>query len=79
MDSGENTEERQRIAANVQLAIENLGPLSEIDFGLNRASIRWVEGFVERQRPGFGADQIDGLVAVIGSFLGECVVVATGG
>jgi len=81
METGDNEDGWQRISANVQLAMEKLGPLSGIDFGLNRESVAWVEGFVERQRerPDFDAARIDGLVSVIGSFLGECVVVETGG
>jgi hypothetical protein len=74
-------EELGAIRANVQLAIERLGPLSGLDFGLNRESIVWIEGFIERQRarPDFDPEHVDGLVGVLGSFLGECLVVATGG
>ncbi|MEU4836220.1 hypothetical protein [Streptosporangium sp. NPDC023615] len=74
-------EELPRIQENVTLAIEELGPLSDVDFGLNRESVEWVEGFIERQRsrPGFDPERIDGLIGVLGSFLGECVVAATGG
>lgn len=72
---------RQAITANVQLAIDKLGPLSEIDFGPNRESVEWVEGFIERQRarPDFDPDKTAGLAAVLGSFLGECIVAETDG
>lgn len=36
---------RQAIARNVELVIERLGPRSELDFGLNREPVAWVEGF----------------------------------
>jgi hypothetical protein len=72
---------RQAITANVQLAIEKLGPLSEIDFGLNRESVEWVEGFIERQRarPDFDPDKASGLATVLGAFLGECIAAEVGG
>ena len=30
--------------------VETLGPLSVIEFGPNRASVAWVEGYIERER-----------------------------
>lgn len=71
----------EQIRANVELVIGQLGPLSEIDFGLNRESVEWVEGFIERQRtrPDIDEDFVDGLVNTLGSFLGECIAANTGG
>ena len=71
----------ERIRANVELVIRELGPLSGIDFGLNRESVEWVEGFIERQRarPDFDENSADGLVNTLGSFLGECIAANTGG
>ena len=68
----------QGLAARV---IEELGPLSNVEFGLNRSSVEWVEGFIERERERRGpVDRIsDGLVNALGAFLGESLVVATGG
>jgi hypothetical protein len=43
-------EDLRKIQDNVSLAIEQLGPLSDVDFGLNQKSVEWVEGFIERQR-----------------------------
>lgn len=65
-----------QIKANADLVIAKLGPLSDIDFGLNHESVVWVAGFIERQRQrdDIDADTIDGLVEVLGSFLGECMV-----
>jgi hypothetical protein len=68
------------ISANVELALEQLGPLTDFDFGLDARSVEWVDGFIERQRerPGFDLDAAGGLVGVLGAFLGQCIVVATG-
>ncbi|GAA2905146.1 hypothetical protein GCM10010517_71300 [Streptosporangium fragile] len=76
-----NEQELAQIQANVNLAIDQLGPLSDVDFGLNRESVEWVEGFIERQRSrtDFDLEQIGVLVGVLGSFLGACIVAATGG
>jgi hypothetical protein len=77
----QGTEELQKIEENVSLAIDHLGPLSDVDFGLNRESVEWVDGFIERRRAqsGFDLERADGLVGVLGSFLGACLVAATGG
>ena len=71
----------EQIRANVRLVIRELGPLSGIEFGLNRESVEWVEGFIERQRgrPDFDENSVDGLVSTLGSFLGECIAADTGG
>jgi hypothetical protein len=75
------SEGRLAIEANVRLAIDELGPLSDLDFGLNPESVEWVEGFIERQRgrPDFDPEKVSGLVGVLGSFLGQCIVDAAGG
>jgi hypothetical protein len=73
-------EELRQIEANVRLAIEQLGPLGDVDFGLNSESVQWVEGFIERQRArdDFDVANVGGLVGVLGSFLGACVIAGTG-
>jgi hypothetical protein len=74
-------DELRMIEENVRLAIDRLGPLSGPDFGLTYESVEWVEGFIDRRRdrPDFDPEEIDGLVGVLGSFLGACVIEATGG
>lgn len=74
-------DERQAIATNVQLAVDRLGQLTGFPFGLDRRSVEWVDGFIERQRarPDFDVTAVDGLIGVLGAHLGECLVVATAG
>jgi hypothetical protein len=69
------------IRKNASLAMETLGPTSGIDFGLNRESVEWVEGFIERQRAreDFDLEAASRLVDVLGSFLGECIIANAGG
>ena len=72
---------QHQVQSNVDLVIRQLGPLSGIDFGLNRESVAWVDGFIERQRsrPDFDAESLDGLVGTLGSFVGACIAAASGG
>ena len=74
-------ETRKKIRANSDLVVQQLGPHSNISFGLNRASVEWVDGFIERQRqrPELDDQARSGLVNRLGSFLGECLVANTSG
>ena len=64
---------------NAALVIERLGPGSNLDpFGFDAASVAWIDGFIERARGTIG-DKTEGAVSVLGSYLGEALVRATGG
>jgi hypothetical protein len=69
------------IKKNAQLVVDRLGRLNDVNFGLNRESVAWVEGFIERQRarPGFDSTTVNNLVNTLGSFLGECIIANAGG
>jgi hypothetical protein len=54
---------------------EKLGVNLEYD----RASVEWVDGYIERVRPHLDEPSIDGLASWIGSFLGECIIANYGG
>jgi hypothetical protein len=81
MDTQTDLKQLDLIKKNTKLVIEKLGPLSGIDFGLNRESVEWIEGFIERQRAreDFDLEESAGLVDVIGSFLGEAIIANGGG
>ncbi|HYN85772.1 MAG TPA: hypothetical protein VER32_10985 [Pyrinomonadaceae bacterium] len=49
-----------------------------VELGYDESSVEWADGFVERQRERF-RDDATGLVNVVGSFLGECVIANFGG
>ena len=61
--------------------IEQLTPLSGLEFGYNAESVAWVDGFIERQRNRSDIDKniMAGLVKTLGSFLGECIIRCFGG
>jgi len=71
----------EKIRKNAELVVEGLGPASDLeDFGYNRESVEWVDGYIERQRKRGGSKQeIESLVQVIGSYLGECIIKSYGG
>ena len=71
----------ESIKKNAELVIKQFAPLSAIEFGLNRDSVEWVEGFIERQRAreDFDPNNSQRLIAVLGSFLGECIIANAGG
>lgn len=64
------------IRANAALVIGELGPLCGPGFGLDRGSVAWVDGFIERRRQQGGGDK---LVSVLGSYVGEAIIAAAGG
>jgi hypothetical protein len=72
----------EHIQANAELVIQQLRPLSFDGFGYNAESVAWLEGYIERLRQSgtFETEETrEGLVSVLGSFLGECIVRCYGG
>ncbi|MGE3302606.1 MAG: hypothetical protein AB7M12_05780 [Hyphomonadaceae bacterium] len=65
------------VQGNARLTIEELGPLSEMALGFDEASVAWLEGFIERQRE--RDHDVEGLVSVLGCFLGEAIIAGAGG
>jgi len=68
------------IRGNAALVLDELGPVSGLEFGYDAQSIAWVDGYIERQRERFaGTDEAARLVSVLGSYLGEAIIDAAGG
>jgi hypothetical protein len=59
--------------------ISTLSAQSGVELGYDGLSVEWVDGFIERQRVRFPGAAADGLVNVIGAFVGECVIANYGG
>lgn len=68
-----------QIAHNRDFVIRELGALVDFPFGLDKGSVAWVEGFIERQRASGNAKAGGGLHSVLGSYLGEAIIAAAGG
>lgn len=68
------------IAGNRDLVIAEFGPLSGLEsFGLDEASVAWVEGYIERQRQREPDKPSGKLATIIGCWLGEAIIAAAGG
>src|ERR1043165_1046135 len=70
------------IRANAELVVQELRPLSGIDFGYTKESVEWLEGYIERLRNSGEFENVETktkLTSVFGSFLGECHVAVTVG
>ncbi len=73
---------KEQIEANAEMVIQQLRPLSGIEFGYNRESVEWLEGYIERLRQSNGLQDEatrEKLTSVFGSYLGECIVRCYGG
>ena len=74
---------QEMIRANAELVVGQLREASGLeDFGYNAESVRWLDGFIERQRvrPEFAGDAAaERMSQTLGSFLGECVIKCYGG
>lgn len=72
----------ERIRANAEMVIQQLRPLSGIDFGYTRESVEWLEGYIDRLRNSGQFESVElkhKLTNIFGSFLGECIVHCYGG
>lgn len=75
-------ETREQLRANAEQVIQELRPLSGMDFGYNRESVKWLEGHIEQLRlsDAFSVEATKNqLVDRYGSFLGECLIQCYGG
>lgn len=72
-------ERLEKIRANADFVVRQLGSMSDIEFGLDQASVGWTEGFLERQRETLPEGDGEGIVNVLGSYLGEAIIAAVPG
>ena len=67
----------------IKLLAQNLiSTLSEqlgVHLNYNRASVEWIDGYIERIRPNLDEPTVLGLSNSIGAFLGECIIANHGG
>ncbi|NLT51438.1 MAG: hypothetical protein GXX85_11025, partial [Ignavibacteria bacterium] len=64
-----------------ETAVQEFNKLCDFNFGYDAESVIWTEGFIERQRKEkkYAGAVPEGLVNVIGSYLGECIIKVTNG
>jgi hypothetical protein len=71
----------EKLRANAELVVTKLGKPSGFSFGYDTRSVEWLDGFIERRRtdPEFDSSMSNGLLSVLGSYLGEAIIRCYGG
>jgi hypothetical protein len=69
----------EQIKTLAQQLISTLSERLGVDLKYDRASVEWLDGYIERVRLNLDQPSIDGLATTIGSFLGECIIANYGG
>jgi hypothetical protein len=59
--------------------ISTLSEMLGVTLKYDRASVEWMDGYIERIRPTLDESSVNGLANSIGSFLGECIIANHGG
>jgi hypothetical protein len=72
-------ERLEMIRANAELVVREMADLAGENHGYSPEGVAWVEGFIERQRPGYDPQASGGLVSVLGCYLGEAIIAAVPG
>ena len=73
-------EELEKIKASAAEVVTKLRPVSKIDFGYNKQSVDWLEGYIERLRKnGSFESSKSQFIGMFGSYLGECIIHRYGG
>lgn len=69
----------EQIKDLAQKLISTLSERLGVHLKYDRASVEWVDGYIERVRLNLDESSMAGLTNSIGSFLGECIIVNYGG
>ena len=69
----------QRLHAAAEQLVKQFadGNVAHLKFDL--AGVRWVDGYINRNRKEFPRGQREGLVGYLGAFVGECIIAIYGG
>lgn len=69
----------ERIKHLAQNLISTLSDKLGVHLNYDRASVEWIDGYIERTRPNLDGPAVLGLSNSIGAFLGECIIANHGG
>jgi hypothetical protein len=69
----------EQIKALAQNLISTLSEKLGVNLKYDRASVEWMDGYIERIRPNLEESAVLGLSNSIGAFLGECIIENHGG
>ena len=70
-----SAESHEAIQKNTEMARSSFSKLAEVEFDYSKESIAWVDGFINRNRHA----KSQGMVDIIGSYLGSAIVKNFGG
>lgn len=69
----------EQIKLLAQRLISTLSEKLGVDLKYDRASVEWLDGYIERVRVHLDGASVDGFTSSVGSFLGECIIANYGG
>jgi len=69
----------QALRANAELVVRTFRDDLGVELGFNRAGVEWVDGYINRMHASLGADHLPGLIRMLASFVGECIIQTHGG
>jgi len=69
----------EMIRANADLAVQSAREQLRVSLSFDRSGVEWLDGHLNRLVGKLSPEAQDGVVNVMGSFLGECIVQAHGG
>jgi hypothetical protein len=69
----------QRLRAAAEQLVKNFADGDVVHLKFDLDGVRWVDGYINRNRSGFPKGQREGLVAYLAAFVGECIIATFGG
>ena len=69
----------EQIKELAQKLIDTCSEKLGVQLSYDRASVEWLDGYIERIRPHLDESSIGGVANSIGAFLGECIIANYGG
>ena len=69
----------ERLQAAADEIVKKFAEANIVQLTFDLDGVRWLDGYIERNRANFPRGQREGLVAYLGAFVGECIIRIYGG
>lgn len=69
----------EAIRQNAEVVVKHFASQLDVELGYNSDSVKWLDGYIERNRKEMRQETRDKLINIFGSFLGECIKSEFGG
>ena len=63
----------EAIRQNAEIIVNQFASQLDVELGYNSDSVKWLDGYIERNRTKIREETRDKLINIFGSFLGECM------